>query len=125
MELNPEIDLEVNLQDLTGEFKKLSLLLYRYSKHRAQVCAKRDLAKAKYKETRATVYKRVKSDLTKKYTENGIEAEIDTDQDVIEAYKAFIKAEHDASTWDGAVDSMKAKKDMIIQIGADNRKDRQ
>jgi hypothetical protein len=123
MDLNPEIDLEVDIHNLTEEFRKLSLTLYRYTTKRAGVSAQRDLAKAKLKETRAMVYKRTKSDITKKHTENSLEAEIDTDPEVMDAHRKFIRAEHDASTWDGAVDSMKAKKDVLIQLGSDRRKE--
>jgi hypothetical protein len=123
MELNPEVDLEVNVNDLTSEFKKLSLLLYRYYNHKAKVEAQRDLAKAVLKETKAVVYKRFKGDTSVKHTEKSLEAEVDTDQQVMEATRKLLKAEHDATTWGGAVDSLKAKKDMLMQIGADRRKE--
>jgi hypothetical protein len=123
MELNPEVDLDIDMDNLTSEFKRLSLVLYRYSKYRAQVDAKRDVAKARLKEIKAHSYKRIKSDTSVKHTEKSMEAEIDTDPVVIEAQMALIKAEHDASTWGGAVDSMKAKKDCLIQLGSDRRKE--
>ena len=123
MELNPEIDLEIDVNDLTSEFKKLSLMLYRYYQHKAKAEAQRDVAKAKLKEVRAITRKRIKSDASVKHTESSIEAEIDTDPQVIEAQNKFIRAEHDASTWYGAVDSMKAKKDCLIQLGSDRRKE--
>lgn len=126
MELNPEVDLSIDIANLTNEFKMLSLTLYRYYQYKAKVEAQRDMAKAKLKETRALVYKRIKSDpTTAKLTEKGLEAEIDTDLTVMEANKAFIRAEHDATTWSGAVDSMKAKKDCLIQLGSDRRKEMQ
>ncbi len=124
MELNPDLDLDVDLHNLTTELKRLSLLLYRYYKHKAKLEAARDLAKAVLKETRAEVYKEIKSDTTTKYTENGIEAKQDTDPRVMEAQRKLIRAEHDAETWVGAVDSMKAKKDMLIQLSADSRKEK-
>ena len=52
-----------------------------------------------------------------------MEAEIDTDPLVLKAFGALIQAEHDVSTWIGAVDSMKAKKDCLIQLGSDRRKE--
>jgi hypothetical protein len=125
MELNPEVDLLVNVDTLTTEFKNLSLTLYRYYKHKAQVEAHRDMAKAMLKETKALAYKRIKADVSVKHTEKSMEAEIDTDPNVMAAQQKLIRAEHDASTWGGAVDSMKAKKDMLIQLGADSRKERQ
>jgi RecB family endonuclease NucS len=85
--------------------------------------AQRDVAKAKLKEIRAITRKRIRQDTTVKHTESSLEAEIDTDPQVIEAQMKFIRAEHDAATWYGAVDSMKAKKDVLIQLGSDRRKE--
>src|ERR1700677_1102455 len=119
MELNPELDLDVNIHDLTKEFKDLSLKLYRYYKYKAQLEAARDLAKAVLKETRAEVYKELKSNTAVKHTENSLEAHQDSDPRVMEAQRKLIRTTHDAETWAGAVDSMKAKKDMLMQLGAD------
>jgi hypothetical protein len=124
MELNPELDLAINVDNLTVEFKEFSLKLYRYYQYKAKIETQRDMAKALLKEVKATVYKRLKSDPKNKHTEKSLEAEIDTDLEVMEAQRKFIRAEHDASTWSGAVDSMKAKKDMLMQLGADARKEK-
>ena len=124
MELNPDIDLSIDTSNLTSEFKKFPIVLYRYSQQRAKVEAIRDVAKAKLKETRAIVRKKIKADTSIKHTENSIEAEIDTDPSVLEAQNKLIRAEHDATTINGAVESMRAKKDCLIQIGADLRKEK-
>jgi hypothetical protein len=123
MELNPETDLVVDIHNLTNEFKDLSLVLFRYYQNKAKVEAQRDIAKAKYEEVQAMTYKRIKSDTSVKYTEKAVEAEITVDPVVMEAQMKFIRAEHDAKTWGGAVESMKAKKDMLIQLGSDRRKE--
>ena len=123
MELNPEKDLEIDVTNLTSEFKSFPIVMFRYSQQRAKVEAQRDVAKAFLKETRAIVYKRVKSDVSAKHTQISLEAEIDTDPVVIEAQKKLIRAEHDASTWAGAVESMRSKKDVLIQLGSDRRKE--
>ncbi len=124
MEINPEEDLKINVSNLGEEFRRFSLVLYRYSQHRAKIDSMRDLAKAKLKEIRAETRKRIKLDKTEKWTENSLEAEIDTDPAVMDAQRSFIRAEHDASTWSGAVESMRAKKDCLIQLGADARKEK-
>jgi hypothetical protein len=124
MELDPEKDLTIDVSNLGSEFREFSLLLYRYTCYRAKIETQRDVAKARLKEQRAIIRKKVKSDLSVKHTENSIEAEIDTDPTVIDANMKLIRAEHDASTWAGAVESMRAKKDCLIQIGADQRKDK-
>jgi hypothetical protein len=123
MELNPDTDLSIDIHNLTAEFRGLPSTLFRYYQYKAKVEANRDTCKAKLKETRALVYKRIKSDSSVKYTEKGLESEIDIDPAVIDAQMKLIRAEHDASTWGGAVDSMKAKKDCLIQLGSDRRKE--
>ncbi len=123
MELNPEVDLEVDVSNLTEEFKKFPVVMYRYALYRAKIESQRDIAKAKLKEIRAVVRKRVKADVSVKHTENSIEAEIDTDPTVMEAQMKFIRAEHDAATWAGAMESMRSKKDCLIQLGSDRRKE--
>lgn len=124
MELNPEVDLEINVSDLGTEFRKFPIVMYRYSLYRAKIETQRDIAKAKLKETKALAYKKIKSDTAAKHTQSSLEAEVDSDPTVIEATLKFIRSEHDASTWAGAVESMRAKKDCLIQLGADNRKDK-
>ena len=123
MELNPENDLKVNVADLSNEFRHFASVLYKYSCQRADVEKKRDIAKAKLKEVRAQARKRIKADTSVKHTENSIEAEIDTDPVVLQAQYAFIDAEHESATVGGAVESMRAKKDCLIQLGSDRRKE--
>lgn len=122
MELNPEVDLSLDIHNLTAEFRNLPGLLFRYYQYKAKIEAARDNAKAKLKETRAVVYKSIRSGVTK-HSEKSMEAEIDSHPDVLSAQMKLIKAEHDATTWAGAVDSMKAKKDCLIQLGSDRRKE--
>ena|SRR5271165_6988110 len=124
MELNPESDLVVNATDLNSEFRSFSLLFYRYCLQKADVEKKRDLAKARLEELKAVTYKRVKMNVAVKHTEKSVEAEIDTDPMVLEAERRFIEAEHEAKTVGSAVESMRAKKDCLIQLGADARKER-
>jgi hydroxymethylpyrimidine pyrophosphatase-like HAD family hydrolase len=123
MELDPDKDLAIDINDLTNEFKEFSLLMYRYSVQRAKIEAQRDLAKAKLKETRAMVFKRIKADTSVKHTEKSLEAEIDTDPEAKQALIAYIQAEHNATTWAGAVDSMRSKLNCLIQLGSDRRKE--
>ena len=123
MELNPDKDLEIDVANLTTEFREFPLKLYRYCQQKARAESIRDIAKATLREAKAVAYKRIKSDTSVKHTEKSMEAEIDTDQVVMEANKKLIRAEHDSSTWAGAVDSMKAKKDVLIQLGSDRRKE--
>lgn len=122
-EINPDVDLSIDVTDLTTEFRRLPHVLFEYYKQKAAAERMRDIAKARVKEARASCRKRLKSDSSVKLTEAGMEAEIDTDPVVLKAQGQFIQAEHDASTWYGAVESMKAKKDSLIQLGSDRRKE--
>jgi hypothetical protein len=123
MQLDPDTDLIVDVSDLSSQIRHFPTTLYQYRKSWAAAEAKRDLAKAKLKETRAMVYKRLKSEPGAKHSEKSLEAEIDTDPSVIEAQNKLIKAEHDASTVGGAVESMRAKKDCLVQLNSDRRKE--
>lgn len=123
MDLNPEVDLAINAADLTAEFKALSLKLFRYWLQKAEAERAHDMAKANLEETKAMVYKTIKADTSVKHTEKSLEAEIDTHPAVTAAKKMVVEAKHVANTWVGAVESMKAKKDMIIQLGSDRRKE--
>lgn len=123
MKLNPELDLEINVKDLTSEFKKLSLLLYRYYESKADAEREFDRAKATLEEIKAYVYTSLKSDPNKKHTEKSVEAEIEANEDVRRVHDLMLDTKRDLATWIGAVESMKAKKDMLIQLGADARKE--
>lgn len=123
IELNPEKDLDIDLPNLSTEFREFPLKLYRYSQYRADVESKRDIAKANLKELRASLYKKIKSNPNEKHTQSSLEAEVDSDPLVAAAVRALIRAEHDATTWAGAVESMRSKKDVLIQLGSDRRKE--
>lgn len=123
IEINPEVDLEVNVADLSTEFRKFATIMYRYSLAKADAEKKRDIAKAKLKEIKAVTRKHIKSTSNEKHTEASLEAEIETDAIVLEVQRRYIDAEHDASTWRGAAESMRDKKDCMIQLGADRRKE--
>lgn len=124
MILDPNKDLVIDVSNLSLECQKLPAVLNIYFTNKADVEKQRDLAKAKLKEIKALTYKRIKSDNTVKHTEKSLEAEIDTDMLVLDAQMELIEAEHAAATINGAVESMRAKKDMLIQLGADSRKEK-
>ena len=68
--------------------------------------------------------KESRADTSAKHTEKSMEAEIDTDPVVLEVQRRLIEAEHKSETILGAVESMRAKKDMLMQLGADARKEK-
>lgn len=120
--LNPSQDLQIDTRDLTEELKSLSLLLFRYYEKKADFERDVDLAKFTLKEIKGKKYKEYKYGPTK-LSDAGVEAAIDSDPEVLVAQKALAEASHALNTWWGAVDSMKAKKDVLIQLAADRRKE--
>ena len=120
MNLNPEKDLDIDVKDLTAEFKKLSLLLFRYYEAKADSEREYDKVKQTHEEIRARVYRGLKSS-GDKLTEKALEAAIDSNDDVLSIQTMMLDAKRTLATWYGAVESMKAKKDCLIQLGADRR----
>ena len=123
MELNPITDLAVDATDLTEELRKLPLLLFRYYQELAEAERLQDVAKAALDEAKAVSYRQNKSDASVKHTEKSLEAAIETDAKVNEARQRYFDARHNALTFRGAVESMKAKKDSLVQLAADRRKE--
>lgn len=123
MDLNPLVDLEINTKDLTSEFRRLSLLLFRYYTAKADAEREYDRCKATYEEIKSHVYKALRTDQSKKHTEKSLEAEIETNEDVNNTLNLLLDSKRNLATLIGAVESMKAKKDMLIQLGADARKE--
>jgi hypothetical protein len=122
MKLNPEKDLDIDVTDLTSEFKKMSLLLFRYYEKKADAEREYDKLKQTNEEIRARVYRDLRTS-GEKHTEKSLEAAIDCNDDVLKIHDMMLDAKRDLATWVGAVESLKAKRDMLIQLGADARKE--
>lgn len=120
MELNPEKDIEINVANLSEEFKKLPLLLFRYSEKKAEADYLYERDKELYNEARAIVFKTLKES-GEKMTEKTVEAHIDTHPTVTALRDIMLQSRRDLETVKGFVESLKAKKEMLIQLGADAR----
>lgn len=123
MELNPTEDAKINVADLTSEFKLLPLLVFRYSEIKAEAGHAADIEEAKYKEARAEVFKACLTNYDKKPSDKVLDAEIESHPDVVAQKRRMIDAKRDFETIKGYLESIKAKKDMLIQLGADARKE--
>lgn len=123
MELNPADDVQINVAKLDEEFRILPALIYRYSEMRAESGYEADIAEAEYKEIRAEVYKNILTTNDKKPSEKTIESEIDINPLVKAAKRKALQTKRDHETIKGYLDSLRAKKDMLIQIGSDRRKE--
>jgi len=123
MDLNPEKDVTINVSRLTDEFQMLPLLMYRYSQIRAESGYVADLEEALLKEVRAEVYKSCIQGYDKKPSDKVLEAEVEVHPKVVAQRRKALEAKRDHETVKGYVESIKAKKDMLIQLGSDRRKE--
>jgi hypothetical protein len=123
LELNPEKDVSIDVGSLTEEFKKLPLLLYRYSILKAEAGEKLDVEESLLKEVRSELFKSIMQQHEKKPSDKVFEAEIEAHPAVVAQKRKVFRVKKDFETIKGYVESVKAKKDMLIQIGADLRKE--
>ena len=121
--LNPEKDFDIDINNLSAEFRFLPILMYRYTQAKAVANQTYEERKAFLKELKAVIFKSILQKEDKKPPDSVMSAEIDSTEEVAAVTKEVIQAQHDLHTLMGAVDSIKAKKDMLIQIGADARKE--
>ena len=121
-ELDPEIDNTIDTSDLSTEFKNLPPTMYGYRVELASAEHGYDLAKATYEELRSAKYLEIRS-REGKVTEATVEATLDIDPEIKAAKRKMLEAKRDMETVDGFMESLRAKKDMLIQLGADARKE--
>jgi hypothetical protein len=120
--LDFEKDNLIDIDNLTKEFRNLPATLYGYAEIKAEAKENSDLKKAEYKELKAKKYLEIKS-REGKITEANVDAQIETDEEVKKSLREYLSAVRDQETIEGYVESMRAKKDMLIQLGADARKE--
>ncbi len=121
-ELNFEKDNEIDIDNLTKEFRSLPSILYGYREIEAKASEDFDLRKAEFKELRSAKYLEFRS-REGKITESTLEAMLDTDPQIKEALRTMLSTKRDLETIRGYSESICFKKDMLIQIGADARKE--
>lgn len=122
IQLDFERDNDTDIDNLREEFVRIAPLIYSYSETKARADEAHSIAKAVYEELEATKYLEFRSK-EGKITEKTLEAMVATDPDVMKAQRAMFSAKRDYDTIKGYVDSLHAKKDMLIQLGADARKE--
>jgi hypothetical protein len=122
IELNPDTDNMIDATDLGTEFREFPPKLFRYSEKKSDAERDHDLAKNRYEEVRAQVYLEIKRG-GEKVTEKHLDALIEVDVRVQGAFVTMVQAKRDLETLKNFVDSLRAKKDMLIQLGADARKE--
>lgn len=121
-ELDFEKDNTIAVDNLSKEFRNFPPTLFRYCEIVAEAEEAYGLAKAVYKETQSEKYIELKSK-EGKITEANLSAMVEVDPDVKKALRNMLSCKKDLETLQGYVESMRAKKDMLIQLGADARKE--
>ncbi len=120
---NHATDNRINVADLQEEFREFPSTLYSYLEDKTRAESLYDVMKSQYEEMRAQVYVEIKNS-GEKVTENAVDARIEIDSRVKEAKYRMFEAKRDAETIKNYVESLRAKKDCLIQLGADSRKER-
>jgi hypothetical protein len=120
--IQPEADREIDVADLQREFRVYPSVLFAHNEAKAEAEKTFDLLKLRCEEAEAAAYIKIKSG-PEKVTEKHVEAMIATDKAIQELKREMLDAKRDLETLKNDVESMRAKKDMLIQLGADARKE--
>lgn len=116
-------DNEIDVAHLQDEFREFPSTLFAWCEARSEAEGAYDLAKAVYEEARSRNYMELKRS-GEKLTENHVEAMIDTNEEIISLKRSTFKTKRDMETLKNFVESLRAKKDAMIQISADIRKEK-
>ena len=119
---NIEKDNKIDVAFLTEEMINFPSTIYSWLEEKATAESRYDYASSLYEQVRSETYLAIKAS-GEKITEANVEARIATNEKVREAELNMFKAKRDLETLKNYVESLRAKKDMIIQISADRRKE--
>lgn len=121
-DLEPEIDVEINHTALAKEFRFFAPIYYRYTMELSYAEQKVSEAKASLKDLRSKAFIRLRNEGEKR-SEKLIEAMIEQDELVKVQIKELLSLEYELRNFEGYVQAMKFKKDFLVQLGADARKE--
>lgn len=121
-DLDPELDVEIDTDELSKEFRLFAPIYWRYTMEQSYAQEKVADAKIGLKELRAKVYVGFKQDGVKR-SEDFIDALVDLDPLVAAQAKQLALYEYELRNFEGYVQALKYKKDFLIQLGADARKE--
>lgn len=118
---DPCSDISIS-DDLDAELIKLPGLLYYYGTIEAGAYELALAAKADMEHAHATAYKRLKELARKdKVTEAQVSAQVELDPEYRRYVSKWIEAEGKARRMKAMLESLRAKKDALIQLGANHR----
>lgn len=109
---------------IEDEYKRVSSDMAYWSHRCAELHKTYQLAKLRRDQARGESYRHWRRALVKRYgkaTAKDIEAEQDNDLDVLEAEASVIEGEYNRDRAKGVLESIRAKRDMLISLGAHRR----
>lgn len=115
-------DVSINHDQLDSELTELPSLLWHYGELEAVAHTEALRKKADSDQAHASAYKRLKSLARKeKATEAQVSAEVELDPEYIRYVSKWIDAEGNARRLKAVVESLRAKRDALVQLGANHR----
>ena len=115
--------LEIDALDLEGQFRKCPALIYRFAALEADAQQVMLTAKAQMEQAEARAYGKQKSLLTAKGkpTVDEVKAAVTLDPEFVAAQTFHITAETNARKLKGMVTALLSKRDMLVQLGSNQR----
>lgn len=114
---------KIDTANLSYEFRWMPVILFHYGQSKAEAQYQCDLAQARYKEMEDRLYCQFKSDKDNKCTDKQAEALAKSDSQVVALKNTYFSIKKDVGTLVAYLECLRAKKDMLIQLGADARKE--
>ena len=121
--LNIDENHKIDNTNLPFEFRQMPVILFHYGQSKAEAQYQCDLAEARYKEIIDALYCQFKSDKDTKCTDKQAEALAKSNPQTIELKNIYLAIKRDVGTLVAYMECLRAKKDMLIQLGADARKE--
>ena len=120
----------IDENNLNAEYMRVAADLAYWSKKSGEAQFEHLAAKAAIKRCEGVASERARSLLeadpsVSKITEGKVDARAQQDKDVADAHDRFAHAAAWRTTVDGYVEAVKTKKDMLVSLGADLRKERE
>ena len=119
---NFEEDRHIKTEDINEEIIRLPSLIYHYGELKSEADYEVELKKAALEEAKATEYI-INKQTQGKITVDHLKAIVDTAPSVIKSRNSYLESKRDADRLKNYIESLRAKKDMLIQLSANSRKE--
>lgn len=122
-ELDPTTDFDIDTNNLDDEFRKMSRYIYAYSQAYSNALSRVSVCKQQVAEIKGVLTNELIAASDKKPADKVLDSKVVIHPTYKAAVHAHIEAENDANTLRGGCTALAAKKDMLIQLGANARKE--